>query len=161
MSRLLTRRPNPRCLGLVAVALGWLCLAPGARAENIQVTVLAIVATDRDTKIDHEVKCIAELVRKKHPSLTGFSLVRTTCKSIPVGGQDTFPLLPGQDATICITSGVGKDNKASLTVKGPGRDEMMCSVICGKCLPLKTTHVTKDGGLLFLAILIRPCNKGK
>ena len=77
------------------------------------------------------------------------------------GGHDTFPLLDGKEATICIKSGVGKDKKASLTVKATGRDEMMCSVICGKCLPLKTTHVTKDEGRLFLAILIRPCNKGE
>jgi hypothetical protein len=159
MSRLPTTPPIRHCLGLLTVAVGWLWLTPGARAENIQVTVLAIVATDKDTKIDPELKCLAEELRKKEPSLTGFRLVRTTRKSVPVGGEDTFPLLDNKEVTVCIKSGVDKEKKVRLTIKGTGRDEIMASVICGKCWPVRTKHVTKDEERLFLAILIKPCNK--
>jgi hypothetical protein len=161
MSHLPTIPGCREMLALLAILTGCLAPACGPRPENIQVTVIAILATDRDKEVDEKIKCIAEELHKKHPELTGFREARTTRKSLPVGDEESFPLVDEKDATIRIHSGADKDNWVSLTLKTPGQGEIRYSVRCGKCVPFGTSYVTKDNRRLFLAVLVKPCNKGK
>src|SRR5437588_671332 len=47
-------------------------LCDGAKKQEVRVTVLTILATERDAQVDGCVECIAREVRKKYPRLTGF-----------------------------------------------------------------------------------------
>jgi hypothetical protein len=132
-----------------------------ARAGNIQVTLLAILATDRNKKVDEKIRCIAEEVQRREPTWTGFREARTTCKSLPVGEEATFPLVDEKVATVRIDSGPDKDNWVSLTLKAPGLGEISYSVRCGRCVPIRTPYRTKSDERLIVAVMVKPCNKGK
>ena len=56
--------------------------------KKVRVSVVVILATERDGKVHPKLKCIAEEVKKLHPKLTGFRLVQMSCQSLPVGGKD-------------------------------------------------------------------------
>src|SRR5262245_29095985 len=122
-------------LGVLTVLAGSLSLCPDdvpTPGGNVQVTVLAILASEHHTKIDEKIKCIAAEVRKCEPGLKGFRLERTTCKSVPVGQEDTFPLVDEKVAQVKINHGANKDNWVGLTLKAPGMGEITYSVLCGK-----------------------------
>jgi hypothetical protein len=147
--------------GLFLAALAGLLVVPGARAENVKVTVVAIVATDRDSKVDDKIKCIADEVKKREPTLTGFRLARTSCKSLAVGAKDTFALVDDEVATVTIKHGADKDDWVGLTLKAPRLGEITYSIKCGKCFPILTRYQTKDHERLIIGIMVKPCNKGK
>jgi hypothetical protein len=145
---------------LLAMA-GSLVVASAARAENIQVSVVAILATARNKHVDEHIKCVAEAVRKQEPSWTGFQEVRTTRKSLPVGEQAAFPLVDDRVVHVRVDSGCTKDNWVGLTLQGTGLGELTYSVRCGRCVPIRTPYYTKDRDRLFLAVTVKPCSKGK
>ena len=146
---------------LLAVLAAFLASAGAARAQNIQVTVVAILATDQNKEVDEKIKCVAEEVHKQDPKLTGFREARTTRKSLAVGEEESFPLVEEKVATIRINSGPDKDNWVKWTLKAPGHGEIQYSVRCGKCVPFRTSYQTKDNRRLILVVLVKPCNKGK
>ena len=78
-----------RCAALAATTLA---LAAGAaQAQNgntIKVTVVAILGTDKSTHVCPELKDIAPELKKKNPKLTGFTLERSTSKSMKIGEKD-------------------------------------------------------------------------
>ena len=82
---------NKAIIGIVlAASLG----APATlRADDAQVTVVAILATDRDTVIDSKLNQIATEVRKSHPTLTGFRRDRATQKGVTINQKESFALI--------------------------------------------------------------------
>jgi hypothetical protein len=143
------------------LALAWLAMVPVCRAENVQVTVVAILANERDNKVDDKIKCIADEVKKREPSLTGFRMARLSCKSLVVGTKETFPLVEDEKATVTIQHGADKENMVGLVLKAPRLGEITYSIKCGKCFPILTRYQTKDNERLILGIMVKPCNKGK
>src|SRR5262245_9287365 len=113
---------------LVLAALALTACVPSARAENIKVTIVAVLATDRDKEVDDQIKCIADEVRKREPALTGFRLARTSCKSLEVGSKDTFPLVDDEAATVTIKQGADKDDWVELILKAPRVGEITYSI---------------------------------
>jgi hypothetical protein len=148
-------------LALLGVAAGLLALASPARAaEEVRVTVVAILATDRNQVVDDRLKDIAEEVRKKHPWLTGFRLAIMTCKPMVVGAKDTFELVEGQEATVQVKHGADKNDMVCLKLKVPRLGEITYGTVCGKFFPVMTRYQTKDKEHLFIAVAVQPC-KGK
>src|SRR5437867_1620646 len=84
---------SKRVLCLLAIAAGFVGAAPGGCAEEVKVTVVVILATDRNNEVAGELKCIAQEVQKKYPHLTGFRLEQITRKSLPVGKSEKFALV--------------------------------------------------------------------
>src|SRR5579871_4729747 len=75
--------------------------APPARsADTVTVSVVAILATTKNSTVDSRVESIAEEVKKKDPKLTGFKLSRMTCKDVEVGSKDCFEVVDGE--TVCV-----------------------------------------------------------
>src|ERR1700722_7323643 len=64
--------------------------------DPIRVSVLAILATDKNDKIDPKLECIVKEVQKHDPKLTGFRIANMTTKSLPIGGKDDFELCAQQ-----------------------------------------------------------------
>lgn len=156
------RRPFLQAASLAALTLlAPLAGAPPVRGEEIKVTVLAVLATDRNTTVDPRVKCIAEEVRKLEPTLTGYRLARTTCKPLGVGRKESFPLVDDETATVSLHHGPDKDHWVGLTVKPPLVGEITYVTICGKFFPIVTRYQTRDRERLILAVMVRPCPKKK
>src|SRR5262249_33682398 len=123
---------SKRLLCLVAIAAGFVSAAPRGRAEEVRVTVVVILATDRNSEVDGELKCIAQEVQKKYPNLTGFRLEQITRKALPVGKSEQFALVDHEVATVLVRHAADSNNRVGLTVKAPLQGEIRYTSCCGK-----------------------------
>jgi len=117
--------------------------------------VVAILATDRNDKIEMKCKCVAEEVQKLEPTLTGFRVARTSSKDLKVGGRDTFALVDDEVVTVVVQQAGCKEERIRLMVKPPSVGEITYSTCCGKFFPIITRYQTKDKDKDRLIIAIR------
>ena len=143
-------------LGLALVAMG---LSSSVRAEDIKVTVVAILAsTDKNAPVDPELEAVAAAVRKNYPDFTGFRVGRTTCLPVAVGKEAFFPLVDDVKATVEIVQGKDKKDRIRVKVKPPMLSEVSMSCCCEKFVPFVTPYVTKTKGeQLIIAVMVNPC----
>ena len=151
---------NHRCVLLLS-GLALVAAAPAAPAEEpkVQVTVLAILATDKDKKVDLQLKCVADKVQKIEPGLTGFRIACTSTSAVEISKASKFMLVEGVPVTVTVEQGPDKDNRVGLTVKPPQLGEICYLSCCGKFFPIVTRYQTKDKERLIIAIMVEPCNK--
>src|SRR6478609_8208811 len=78
--------------------LGLLCAAPlllafGDKPERkVRVSVVVILASETNTKVDKKLECIAREVTKMHPKFKGFRLGKMACQSLKIGSPNLFDL---------------------------------------------------------------------
>jgi hypothetical protein len=146
-------------LGLLTLIL---CPAPLALAcgddEELRVTVVAIYASEKDTKIDGKLTELAKVIRKKYPEFKGFQLGKLKRDDVVVGKERKFDLGDKQSAVVTVTHGCDEKDQVGLKVKVPCCfGECEYTTCCGKFLPLKTCHKTDKGECLIVAIMVKPC----
>jgi hypothetical protein len=142
---------------LIAAGLG----AGEEPKADAKVTVVAILATDRNSEVDPKVKCVADEVQKldDHKYLTGFRQARMTTHGAVIGKAVTFNLVDSQEVSVTVLDVAGVQGKVRLTVKPPTLGNITYSTACGKCLPIVTRYKTKDNELLIIAVLVKQCPK--
>src|SRR5262249_10916037 len=128
---------------LAGVVAGLFGTASRGGAEEVEVTVVVILATDRNKQVDADLKAIAEEVRKKYPELTGVRLERMRRDSLTVGKSEKFALVDDKVATVLVRHGADGKNRVGLTVKAPLQGEIEYTTCCGKFLPIVTRYRTK------------------
>ena len=141
-------------------------LAPtGMRSQdkqpsNVRVSVVAILATQRDEAVDPRLTCIAQEVRRVHPhlKLKGFRLAKMTCKSVAVGAAECFELAMDQQAAVTVMKGPDKDKWVQLKITPPTLGEITYTTCCGKFFPILTRYQTKHGDWLIVAVRVQPCH---
>lgn len=138
---------------------GWLHVpcVPCDDEGRVHVTVVAILATDRNDKVDDRLKCIAREVRKEDDKLTGFQLATQSCEAIPLGGKKCFPLVDDLEACVEATQCKEKPDRVCLRVTVPRLGRVKYTSACGKFLPMMTGYETKDKKVLLLAVMVNPC----
>lgn len=146
-------------MGFVVFAL--LAAAPPGREdrETVQVSVIAILATDQDDKIDPKLACIAREVRKTHKELTGFRMGKIAKKSLVVGVKQTFDLGGDQKAVLTVKQAADSKNRVEVTIEPPQMGEITYDTCCGKFLPIVTPIRTKNNDLLLIAVRVQPCHE--
>jgi hypothetical protein len=142
------------CLVLVALLSG---TATAVAEEKVRVCVIAILATERDDKVERKLECIAREVRKMNPKLTGFRLENMSCQSLPVGALENFKLVEDQVAGVLIQQAADKDNRIQLKVTPPQMGEITYNTVCGKFLPILTRFRTKKDEVLIIGVRVQPC----
>jgi hypothetical protein len=149
-----------RRLGAGLVILTLLAAAPPKeeRKETVQVSVIAILATERDDKIDPKLACIAREVRKKYKKLTGFQLAAMTGKSLAIGARETFELIDDQKVVVTVKKAVDEKNCVQVRVAPPQMGEITYDTCCGKFLPLVTPVRIGKNDLLIIAVRVQPCH---
>lgn len=161
--------PSPRIFFQTVACLSALlgCGAVLAKAGGaVKVSVISVLATDKNDTIDPKLECLAREVKKVEPKLTGFRFARGTCKSVAVGARETFELADNQSATVVIDRWTGegekKEDRVQLKITPPLLGEITYTSKCGKFLPILTRYRTADNELLILAVRVQPCpGKGK
>lgn len=157
-----------RTVSLIAVfvatgALGG--FAGTARAgDEVRVTVIVILgSSDPKAPTAEDLEDIAKQLRKKDRSLHGFRMGRTTCKSIPVGGKESFPLADDEVVVVLVLRGVQADEKLQLEIKPPNtKGPIHYSCCCGKYFPVMTDYYTRDKKeRVILAVMADPCRVKK
>jgi hypothetical protein len=148
-----------RTLGFeILILLGCLAGSNGAKAEEkIHVTVVAILATDQNKKVEPRLECLAKEVQKTDPTLTGFRWAKCSCQKLEVGKKLEFRLVEDQVAAVVVKHGCDKEDRVGLTVKAPLVGEIAYSCACGKFFPIMTRYQTKDKERLIIAIRVQPC----
>ena len=131
---------------------------PAGAGERVRVTVVTILASQRDREVEPRLRCIAREVRKLYPRLTGFRMSRMCCKSLPVGARDDFDLVAGQVASVTVQKGADKEDRVRLKVAPPLLGEITYDTACGKFLPIVTPFRTADGDRLLIAVRVQPCH---
>ena len=102
----------------------------------------------------------APALKKKNPKLTGFTLERSTCKSLKVGDKDLIHLVDKEFVEVKLRVKDDTTNRVSLTLKPPTMGEMEIDTCCGKYFPLFTGYRTKDKDeVLIIAVMVKPCMK--
>jgi hypothetical protein len=133
---------------------------PKAEEKNtVDVALVAILATDRNDKIDPKLACIAREVRKTHKELTGFRMATLARKSLTIGSKSIFEVVGSQKVGITVQHGANEKNRVEVKVAPPGMGEITYDTCCGKFLPILTEVRTKDNELLIIALCIRPCHE--
>ena len=150
-------------LAAVAAALLLVPVAPRSAPDpccdddGVGVSVVAVLATDQNDKIDPRIKCVADEVRKLDPTLTGFRIAAHTTKSVPVGGKDDFDLGCDQTLRVAVQQKNDKEDRYRLKISPPQMGDITYTTTCGKFFPVMTPFKNKDGELLIVAVCVRPC----
>jgi hypothetical protein len=129
--------------------------------DPIKVTVVVVVATDNNAKVDAALAELAKQVQKRDPKLTGFKVAATEAKSIPVGDSYTFELMEKQELKVTVTRTKDASGKVALTIKPPGLENITYGCACDKFFPVVTPYRTKSGDVLIIAVMAKPCAAGK
>jgi len=129
--------------------------------KSVSVTVVIVLATDQNKTIDPKLKELAKEVQKHDPKLTGFKLVATECKSVPVGDSATINLTDKQILKMTVDKSKDKDGRISLTLDPPGMESLTYACACDKFFPVVTPHRTKSGEQLIIAVMAKPCTAKK
>jgi hypothetical protein len=135
---------------------------PEVRAANdVKITVVAILATDQNETIDSRVSCIAKEVRKDNRWLTGFQVHRIMGRTIFLGDTATFDVIADQKLSVSVENACTPDERMQLKIKAPTWGEMTYETCCGKFMPLMTRYRTPDNQVLILAVRVQPskCSK--
>jgi hypothetical protein len=152
------RSVSVRCWPLAIVVL-FAASAPAVRAEDdVRVDVVGILATDKNNKVDDNVTCIADQMKKIDPKLTGFTMGRMTHKDVVIGGKDWFEVGDGQKVYVTVEKRCEKDKQRfCLRVEPPATGAITYTTCCEKFFPLVTRYKTKSGDVLIVAVRVTPC----
>ncbi len=146
------------CVGLIGLALLAAGPSRGEEKETVRVSVLAILATERDDKVDPKLACIAKEIRKTYPKLTGFQIGKMTRRSLAIGARETFELVGDQKAVVAVQHGADDQNRVEVKIAPPQMGEITYDTCCGKFFPIVTPFRTKEHDLLILAVRVQPCH---
>jgi hypothetical protein len=149
-----------RPLLIPAALMTVLVTALPARAQEVKVSVVAILASTRSTEIHKDLKELAVEVKKLDPSLKGFQPVHRCCKPVQVGSSETFRLVEDMVAEVTVESACEKEGRVRVRVKPPLAKEITYSIVCDKFVPFLTRYETKDKQKLLIAVRVQCC-KGK
>ena len=130
---------------------------PVRAEEEIRVTVIAIIATDKNNEVNAKLKDVAAEVQKVEPGLTGFKIAWQSCKKMKANDKHNFDLVEKQVAEVTVKHGSDNKNKIGISVKPPQGGEITYKTSCGKFFPIITRYQTKDKDRLIIAISVEPC----
>jgi hypothetical protein len=134
---------------------------PEVKPEQVKISVVAILATEQNDKIDPRVACIACEVQKVDKKLTGFQVHKMMCQSVAVGGKVNFAVICDQTVGVTVEHGADKDNRIQIKIEPPMLGEITYETCCGKFMPVITRYQTPDNQLLIIAVRVQPCKCSK
>lgn len=141
-------------------ALYLLAATSPARAEDYEITVVAILASDRHKSIDEKLKPLADEIRKKDQSLTGWKIARTSRETVQLNHKQSFKLVDDIAADVTVLARddkeKDKDKKVRLNVRAPHAGEITYSTVPDKFFPILTRYQTdKDKERLVYAVMVK------
>ena len=157
----MTARPRSRTallLLLLGVGLPALLACDKEKPKKVRVSVIVVLASEKDPTTDKKLECIARETRKLHPKLMGFKSVSLSCKSLEVNAAEKFDLVEDEQASITVLRAADKKDRVRLKVGPPLMDEITYSTPCGKFLPILTPYRNKNGEYVLIAVRVQPCN---
>jgi hypothetical protein len=125
--------------------------------KKIRITLVVVLAGERGDKVQEELKCLAEAVRKKYPDLKAFRIASMKCQEVAEKERVEFKLPEKQKAELVINCACDHKKKVCLTVAAPTLGEIEYGTVCGKFLPIITDYYTRNDERVILAVRVQPC----
>jgi hypothetical protein len=158
MSTVLTPK-SAAVAAFAALAALVMMLAPaGVRAEDVRVTVLAILAGNGPAPDDARLKDLAAEVKKREPSLQGatFHIGKTVTKEVNVGQKEAVELIKDKAAAdVKVLAKNNSTKRVTLEVKPPLGGAFTYETNYDKYFPYVTRQVV-DGERLIIAVMVKP-----
>lgn len=129
--------------------------------DPVRVTVVVILASTQNIGVDKKLVELAKEVQKRDETLIGFRIAATLARSIPVGDGHTFELIDKEVLKIRVEEDKDANGRVSLSIKPPGLEKITYYCTCGKYFSVVTPYRTKDGEILIIAVMAKPCMAGK
>jgi hypothetical protein len=123
----------------------------------VDVTLVVVLATTQNNRIEPKVECIARAIQKERPWLTGFRLATTTCETMPIGARRSFPLVEDAEAIVETKRCKQEPERFCLKVQAPGILGVTYRCCCGKFFPLMTSCKTKAKEQVIIAVMVEAC----
>jgi hypothetical protein len=153
-----------RLLSLVALIVASAAPACPPAADEIEVKVLAILASEHHTKVDPKLTEFAKQVQRKDSSLKGFKLDHSSGDTLKLGQTKKFPLSGDEVVEVTVNKERNEKGRITLTIKPPGLKQITYACVCDKFFSIATEHYEgtgKDRARLFIAIQASPCGPPK
>ncbi len=153
--------------GRIALALPFLLALVQVAAEpptvppqdEIKVSVVAILAHNRDKIVDPRLKCLADEITKAVPQFTGFQMGKMTCKAVAVGVREKFELVDEEVAFLTVLHTDKKEKLIQIKLTPPQMGDVTYETTCGGFFTIITKYRTKNKEWLIVAVRVRPCQK--
>lgn len=126
-----------------------------AQAAKAKVSVIVVLASEDDAKIDPQLKNIAEEVRKLNPGLKGFKLKSTMTRDLAENEKTSLTLVGDRTVEIVVRQARDKDGKTTLAVTPPEQGEIVFRLAANKYLPIVTRLQTERKERVILAIRVQ------
>jgi hypothetical protein len=129
-------------------------------ADEIEVKVLSILASEHNKDVDKRLTEFAKQVQKKDPSLTGFRLDHSNQEPLKLGETKKFTLTGGQVVEVTVNKDRNEKGRITLTIKPPKLNQITYECVCDKYFSIGTDYYEgkgKDRSQLFIAIKASPC----
>jgi hypothetical protein len=141
------------CLLLVTVVAN----PPHTFAQDVRVTVIAIMASDKNEPIDPKLKDVAKEIQKREPGLTSFRLQKTEVRDINVGQKESIVLLEnnGHSADVKLIAKDDSKKRVTIEVKPPMVGAITYATVYDKFFPIVTRAVV-NGERLIIAVMVKP-----
>lgn len=134
------------------------------KAEQIDVSVLAILVSEHHEEVHPKLKGFAQQVQAKDKTLKGFRLERTSAEKLLLGETHTFDLVGDQKVEVTVNKERNKDGRIVLTIKPPKLKQITYECVCDKYFGMATQYYVgkgKDRQQLFIAVMGKPCGAKK
>jgi hypothetical protein len=154
-----------RHLSLAVLVLGMATVeACPQPSDEIEVKVLAILASEHNKEVNPKLAEFAKQVQKKEPGLIGFKLDRSTAEKLKLGETKKFRLSGDEVVEVTVNKERNEQGRITLTIKPPKMNQITYECVCDKFFSMATDHSEgkgKDKTQLFIAIMAKPCGAGK
>jgi hypothetical protein len=153
-----------RSLAAVVLLLGVSSLGACPKDDEIEVKVLAILASEHHTEVNQRLTEFAKQVRKKEPKLTGFKLDRSTSVPFKLGETKKFEMPGGDVVEVTVNKERDENGRITLTITPPKLKPIVYECACDKYFSIATQQFVgkdKDREQLFVAVMAKPCKLPK
>jgi hypothetical protein len=151
----------PRAVASISL-LTVLAIPALAPAQDVRVTIVTILASDRNQDVDSKLVEVKREVQKREPGLTGYRLGKTGHRDINVGQKEAIKLFDDKDYSTDVKLLAKNDSKKRVTieVKPPQVGAITYETCYDKFFPIVTRSVV-DGERLIIGIMVKPVEKAK
>jgi hypothetical protein len=141
----------------LVVVLGATSSVQACPGDEVQVTVVSILATTENNNVDKKLTELAKKVKERRPELKGFKIDTQCCESISVNCAKEFSFVEKQKAIVTVRQAADERNQVRLKVELPCIGKVCYTTCCGKYFPMMTCYKTAKGECLIIAVMVKPC----
>ena len=148
-----------RVFGLLIASAAFV-LPDRAAAQDVRVTVITVMASDKAKFVDPKLNDLAKEVSNREPTLTGYRLGNTASKEINIGQKEVVDLIDKKvSADVMLVAKDDSKKRVTIEVKPPLVKTITYATCYDKFFPIITSYVSDSGERLIIGIMVKPVEK--